>query len=123
MKAHDLGSILATISDEEASLAHGDPSRIVGEFNHCGVFAVRFSARPPWERHPAGDELLYVLQGEVELSVLAPAGPEQIALCAGSVFIVPRGLWHRSSPRGCASMFGVTPTEGSEHSWAEDPRA
>jgi quercetin dioxygenase-like cupin family protein len=122
MKAHDLRAILASISDEEATLARGDPSRIFDEFNQCVVSAVRFSARSPWERHPAGDELLNVLEGEIELSVLAPEGHVQITLRAGSVFIVPRGLWHRSCPRGTASMFGVTPTNGSEHSWADDPR-
>ncbi len=126
MKAHDLASILATISDDEATLAHGDPSRLFDELNGCAMGAARFSGQPPWERHPAGDELVHVLAGEVEFSILAPEGPPEgrvrIALRAGSVLVVPRGLWHRSCPRGSASMFFVTPTDGSEHSWADDPR-
>jgi quercetin dioxygenase-like cupin family protein len=122
MKAHDLDSVLATISDEEASLVHGDPSRIFEQFNQCAVSAVRFSALPPWERHPEGDELLHVLDGELELAILAPEGRVDITLRGGSVFIIPRGLWHRSRPRGAVSMLGITPTRGGEHSWADDPR-
>lgn len=123
MKSHDVHAVLATISQEEMTLAHGDPSRIFAEINECAVGAVRFSAKPPWERHPAGDELLYVLDGELELSLLAPEGRIEVVLRTGSIFVVPRGLWHRSSPRGAVSMLFVTPTHGGEDSWADDPRA
>jgi hypothetical protein len=34
---------------------------------------------------------------------------------------VPRGLWHRSTPRGVVSLLFVTPSEGGEASWADDP--
>jgi mannose-6-phosphate isomerase-like protein (cupin superfamily) len=123
MKPHDVHAVLATISLEEMTLAHGDPSRIFAELNESVVGAVRFSERSPWERHPSGDELLYVIDGELELSILAPEGRVEVTLQAGSVFIVPQGLWHRSRPRGAVSMLFVTPTRDGEDSWAEDPRA
>ena len=122
MKPHDVPAILAGISPEDMRFANGDPSRIFAQLNDCAVGAVRFSARPPWERHPAGDELLHVLDGELEVCLLAPQGRVEVTLRAGSVFVVPRGLWHRSSPRGNVSMLFVTPTRDGEHSWAEDPR-
>ena len=122
MKSHDLQTILATISAQEMTLAHGDPSRIFAELNECAVGAVRFAAKPPWERHPGGDELVHVLEGELELSLLAPEGRSEVTVSAGSVFVVPRGLWHRSCPRGVVSVLFVTPTRDGEHSWAEDPR-
>jgi ethanolamine utilization protein EutQ (cupin superfamily) len=31
----------------------------------------RYSGRSPWERHLNGDELLYVLDGEVEITLLS----------------------------------------------------
>ena len=123
MRAHDLGAVLATIGADELNLRRGDPSRVFGRLDQYLVGAVRFSARPPWERHPAGDELLYVLEGELDLCVLAEEGRAELELRAGSVFIVPRGRWHRSSPRSTVSMLFVTPAEGGEESWADDPLA
>jgi quercetin dioxygenase-like cupin family protein len=93
MKAHDLGAVLATIGADEINLS------------------------------PAGDELLHVLEGELDLCVLAGEGRAELHLRAGSVFIVPRGLWHRSSPRGAVSMLFATPAEGGQESWADDPLA
>jgi len=122
MKPYDLKPILDAISDEEISLKRGDPSRIFGQLNQCVLGAVRFSGQPPWERHPDGDELLHVLDGELVLCVLAPEGRVEVTLNAGSVFVVPRGLWHRSQPRGAVSMLFATPTNDGEVSWADDPR-
>jgi quercetin dioxygenase-like cupin family protein len=121
MKPHDLGAILGSISEEDMSLRRGDPSRIVDRLDQCVVGAVRFSGLPPWERHPAGDELLHVLEGALEICVLAPEGRVSFALHAGSVFVVPRGLWHRTYPQGAVSMLFVTPTSGGEESWADNP--
>ena len=121
MQSHDLKAILGGISDEAMSLQHGDPSRIFDRLDQYMVGAVRFSGVPPWERHPAGDELLHVLEGELEICVLAPEGRMSFPLQAGSVFVIPRGLWHRSYPRGAVSMLFVTPTSGGEESWADDP--
>jgi len=112
MKPYDLKPILDAISDEEISLKRGDPSRIFGQLNQCVLGAVRFSGQPPWERHPDGDELL---------CVVAPEGRVEVTLHPGSVFVVPRGLWHRSQPRGAVSMLFATPTNHGEVSWADDP--
>jgi len=121
MQSHDLKAILGGISEEDMSLQRGDPSRIFARLDQCVVGAVRFSGLPPWERHPAGDQLLQVLEGELEICVLAPEGRTSFALQAGSVFVIPRGLWHRTYPRGAVSMLFVTPTSGGEESWADDP--
>jgi mannose-6-phosphate isomerase-like protein (cupin superfamily) len=122
MKSHNVQAVLAGISEREMTLSQGDPTRIFAELNDCAVGAVRFSGVPPWERHPSGDELLHVLDGNVEVSLFAPEGRIEVLLEAGSVFVIPRGLWHRSCPRGAASILFVTPTRDGEHSWAEDPR-
>jgi len=72
---------------------------------------------------PDGDELLHVVEGEIDVTVLGAGGPAQAALRAGSVFVVPRGLWHwQFSPAGAALLF-APPAETTEHSWAEDPLA
>ncbi len=73
-----------------------------------------------WERHPGGDELLHVLEGELEMTLLDVS--EKTVLRAGSVFVVPRGVWHRPHAISDVSLFFVTP-EHTESSSAEDPRS
>ncbi len=74
------------------------------------------------ERHPDGDELLHPLEGEVDITLLTDSGQTHVTVRAGSVFVCPRGLWHRQLPRPAVTMFFGTPTENGEVSWAEDPR-
>lgn len=95
--------------------------RVLGGFNQCRVGTVRFSGRTPWERHP-GDELLYVVQGAVEVTVLLDDGAQQTTLSEGSVFVVPAGRWHRQAPKPVVSLMFVTPAEGTDASWSDDPR-
>ena len=45
------------------------------------------------------DELLHVLDGEIDLTVLTDEGPVRSNIPAGSVFVVPQGLWHRPVAR------------------------
>jgi len=121
MVAHDLQAILQGLSGDDIALKHGDPSRIFAKLNNCVVSTVRFSAMPPWERHPDGDELLHVIEGELGVTLLAPKGRVEVEVRAGSVFIVPRGLWHRSRPHGVVAMLFATPTKDGEVSFADDP--
>ncbi len=74
-----------------------------------------------WERHPRGDELLHVLDGELEVTLLEDEGSETTLVGSGSVFVVPRGAWHRPLAKSDVSVFFVTP-EHTERSTAEDPR-
>jgi quercetin dioxygenase-like cupin family protein len=92
-------------------------------FNKGSVGVFRTSAGvSPWERHPDDHELLYVLDGEVEITVVTPEGWRTAAVTAGAVFIVPRGLWHRHTIRENLVELYVTPGE-TEHSTAGDPTA
>jgi len=90
-------------------------------FNTGGVLAGRFVGRTPWERHPDGDELLYVVEGSVEITLLTDAGPERHRIDHGSVFVVPRGVWHRQHAAETALLLSATPLP-TEVSGAEDPR-
>jgi mannose-6-phosphate isomerase-like protein (cupin superfamily) len=68
------------------------------------------------EMHPAGDELLVAVAGEVEV-VLEPAGaPEQvIRMPAGHACLVPRGTWHRLRAPRRGALLSITPGKGTEH--------
>jgi len=96
--------------------------RPIASLDLCTLGVMRYSGLTPWERHPDGDELLHPLEGEVDVTLLTDSGPTHVTVRAGSVFVCPRGLWHRQLPRPAVTMFFGTPTENEEVSWAEDPR-
>lgn len=111
-------SITAETTHEEADGAF----RQLGTFNECGLFVGRFSGQSPWERHSGGDELLHILDGEVDVTVLTDGGPIHRTVRGGSIFVCPQGLWHRQhAPRGVTALY-ATPTP-SQISFAEDPRS
>ncbi len=127
LEAIDLGAALRRVPElaitgettgEEADAAF----RQIAALDQCSIAVGRFSGESPWERHPRGDELLHVLEGEVEVTVLAAEAPVRVTVPAGSVFVCPRGLWHRQRARRRVTGLYATPRP-SQVSWAEDPRA
>jgi len=96
--------------------------RPLGMLNQGLLGVTCFCGRTPWERHPDGDELLYVLEGRVEVTVLADEGPHVETVPAGSLFVVPRGLWHRQHAEQTVRLLFATAADTTGHSWADDPR-
>ena len=94
----------------------------LASFNGYSVGVSRFATHPLWERHPAGDELLQVFDGELDMTVLTPDGPVDTTLRPGAVFVVPRGLWHSPRPRGTVTLLYVVKAKGTSVSNAKDPR-
>ena len=70
---------------------------------------------PIWERHPAGDEILILLSGEIDLVLESRAGERRTRLTAGRTFVVPRGTWHRAVVREPGDLMFITPGAGTEH--------
>jgi mannose-6-phosphate isomerase-like protein (cupin superfamily) len=91
-------------------------------FDRGQVSLGRFATRTPWEKHPEGDELLYVLDGRIDVVLLSRARPVRVPVHAGSIFLVPKGVWHRQVPRPVASVLSALPTAHGPISWEEDPR-
>jgi quercetin dioxygenase-like cupin family protein len=112
---------MLTISGRTTGEEAGAAFPQIGSLNQCGLFVGRFSGLSPWECHNGGDELLHILEGEVEITTLTDAGPVRNTLRAGSVFVCPRGLWHRQYSVSGAMAFSATP-QPSAVSFAEDPR-
>jgi len=126
--AHDLADALSGIPElvitPETTGEDVDAAvRPITTLGPCMVGVMRYAGQTPWERHPDGDELLHVLEGAVEVSVLTDDGPTHVRMDAGSVFVCPRGLWHRQLPQPSVTMLFGTPSETTEVSFAEDPRA
>src|SRR5215470_9026818 len=127
MEAHDLGAALRRLSpltvtgatteaEAKASFAKLD------DFGQGGIFLAKFSGQTPWERHRNGDELVHVLAGEVDLTVLTETEPVTLTLAAGSIFVVPLGLWHRQLARSPVTLLTATP-QPTDLSHLDDPRS
>jgi mannose-6-phosphate isomerase-like protein (cupin superfamily) len=87
------------------------------DFDDSAVYAGRFSGDSPWELHPNADELLYILEGEVDITLLINGNKEVSTIRSGSVFVVPKGIWHRQIGRNVTVM-SITPNL-SEHSFKD----
>jgi quercetin dioxygenase-like cupin family protein len=99
----------------------GTPFAKLAAFNHGSLFVGRFTGQAPWERHPHGDELVHVLDGEVDLTVMTGRRTRRVTLRAGHLVVVPRGLWHRQHARSEVTILSATPTP-TDVSLAGDPR-
>jgi mannose-6-phosphate isomerase-like protein (cupin superfamily) len=94
----------------------------LASFDTGAITVGRFAAQSPWERHPDGDELLHILDGKIEVTLLTDNGPDHVTVGAGSIFVVPRNVWHRQTPRPVATVLSVLPTDHGPVSFADDPR-
>lgn len=68
-----------------------------------------------WERHPAGEEVVVLLSGRMDLVQDWPDGERVLALSPGHAAINPAGVWHRSVVREPGRALFITPGVGTEH--------
>lgn len=122
---HDAGGTAAIIAPDGAATVkafsptfYEDLDREFGDFaGHVLIQRYGFDTPwPTWERHPKGDEYVYLLSGDTDF-VLWREGVEEIVRVnePGSYVIVPRGVWHTARPHAPTVMLFVTPGEGTEN--------
>ncbi len=73
------------------------------------IFTSKFTGTGGWERHRAGDEIVYVLEGTTMLRSITDAGPQAQELRAGMMVVVPQGVWHRFELPAGVTLMSVTP--------------
>lgn len=61
------------------------------------------------ERHPDGDEVALVIDGEVDLLLDSGGGEHAVHLVAGEAGIVPAGDWHRLATQQLSTVLFITP--------------
>ena len=98
--------------------------REFGDFSgHLLVSRHAFEAAwPTWEMHPAGDEVVYLLSGDVDF-VLWEGGRERVVRVSepGTYVIVPKATWHTARPRVPTILLFLTPGEGTRNAEAPEP--
>jgi quercetin dioxygenase-like cupin family protein len=87
----------------------GKFSRMVSSYSFDGDWT-------SWEKHPAGEEFVCLLEGDVDL-VLQQSGGETIIKLnrPGSFVIVPVNTWHTARARKPSKMIFITPGQGTEN--------
>jgi mannose-6-phosphate isomerase-like protein (cupin superfamily) len=119
---HDLDSdSVAQMFQVDLADLDSEPESPIANFSFhgCTGGVAAFRGRPPWEFHGGGDELLFVLSGRSELTVLEDGNRSVRTLSPGQLVIVPKGHWHSNDAPGGVTMLWITPNEGNEHSWDE----
>ena len=114
MELTDVPGLLAA-NPEGSFLSFGDFNGHA--FGTCDVTGVS----PGWEMHPDTDEFFFVIEGQVEITLLEEGGPVHHVAPAGNAFVVPRGIWHKPGAPEGAKFIYFTPGQ-SLYSEAEDPR-
>ena len=70
---------------------------------------------PHWEMHPAGEEVLVLIEGRMTMILDGPGGERRVAMAPGSTCIVPRGVWHRALVPEVSRFMGITYGAGTTH--------
>ena len=70
---------------------------------------------PNWEMHPTADELVYLLEGDVEILLEEPAGARPVRLQGRGLVVVPRGTWHTARVHAPSRLLHVTMGAGTRH--------
>ena len=79
------------------------------------MYVGHYAGNSAWERHPSGDEVVYILEGETTLILLNEGQEEPKRLKAGDLLIVPQNTWHRFETPDGVKVMTVTPLP-EEHS-------
>ena len=94
----------STMADRKGSGARLAPYR------DGSLFVTKFAGKGHWESHPAGDELIYILDGTATLDIVCDNGPpKSFALSAGMVAVNPQGAWHRFRSSEGVTLMAATP--------------
>ena len=76
---------------------------------------------PTWEVHPAGDEFVTLITGDITLVLWQDQQEHALRLSTPSDFvIIPKGVWHNARVQAPTTMLFVTPGEGTKNAAAPE---
>lgn len=68
-----------------------------------------------WERHPQGDEVVRVLEGEIVMIFERDGRVSTTLMGEGDTVVVPIGTWHTVDVRVSARLLNITWGKGTDH--------
>ncbi|WBQ02506.1 cupin domain-containing protein [Kribbella sp. CA-293567] len=92
--------------------------RIAARINDYDVRVTHVRGSYVWHVHDTTDELFLVLEGHLDIALRDPE-ERVVALPAGTLFVVPKGIYHRPFSDSGAQILVIdpdgTPTTGDTH--------
>lgn len=67
----------------------------LSDYRNGGVFVAHWAGLGEWERHPNGDEIVMVLEGEAKVFLVENGEQTEQSIRAGQLIVVPENTWHR----------------------------
>ncbi|MFD5098157.1 cupin domain-containing protein [Streptomyces albidochromogenes] len=95
--------------------------RVVTRVNDYDVRVAKVRGEHVWHVHEDTDEFFQVLDGELAIALREGGAERSVVLPAGSVYVVPRGTWHKPSAAAGASLLLFEPTGTSSVGDHHDP--
>ena len=95
--------------------------RTMGSIPNAGDTLITVSggnggAWPRWEMHPAGDEILVILEGAPTIWFEHADGRlQRTDARAGATVVVPKGAWHRAESARAYKILFITYGAGTTH--------
>ncbi len=68
-----------------------------------------------WERHPAGEEVVVLLSGRIDLVQDLHGVEHAVSLRPGEAMVNPVGVWHTARVHEPGAALFITPGAGTEH--------
>lgn len=98
--------------------------RLMGSEKGRLVSAISIGANwTNWEVHPAGDEILIMLEGQATFVLELSDGLREIVLSAGRSLVIPKGVWHTAKVSQPAHLLAITAGLGTQHRPVSVPTA
>jgi mannose-6-phosphate isomerase-like protein (cupin superfamily) len=93
---------------EQRFAVDGDEGRLVTLLHNDATWT-------SWERHPAGEEVVVLLSGRVDLLQRIDGVEHRIPLRPGQAIVNPQGVWHTADVHEPGEALFITPGRGTEH--------
>jgi quercetin dioxygenase-like cupin family protein len=88
----------------------------LGDFSRMVSFTSFEGAWSSWEKHPAGEEVVMLIAGRVELALELAQGVSRVVLDRpGAYVLVPRDTWHTARALEPSQMLFITPGAGTRN--------
>lgn len=100
---------LVFLDDRTPTTDRDDYFTVLSQYRDGAMFAAWYAGVTEWERHPQGDEIVLVIDGETTLILLVDDQEVPHKLGPHEFLVVPQGVWHRfDTPQG-VQVVSVTP--------------
>jgi mannose-6-phosphate isomerase-like protein (cupin superfamily) len=86
----------------------GDEGRLVVMFHSTESW-------DSWERHPAGEEVVILASGRIDLLQEVDGVERRVAMTPGTAVVNPKGVWHTADVHEPGTALFITPGRGTEH--------